>query len=89
MKQETIPTATFRPGRHLEVLDEVAHDPYQEIGKISEPAVCSNCGAVYREGRWQWVTSPMDAYLTRCPAQQAHPSENACRLCDDPGRICT
>lgn len=68
MKQETPSTASFRPGRHFEMPQQVAHDPYQETGKMSEPAVCSNCGAVYREGRWQWISSPMDAYLTRCPA---------------------
>lgn len=49
-------------------MDEKTPDPYQEAGKLSEPAVCSNCGAVYREGHWQWVGSPIDAYLTRCPA---------------------
>jgi len=68
MKQEAISPSTFRPGRHLEMPDEVVLDPYQEVEKLSEPAVCSNCGAVYREGRWQWITLPMDAYLTRCPA---------------------
>ncbi len=68
MKQETTSPISFRPARHLQMLDEVVHDPYQEDEKLSEPAVCSNCRAVYDEGRWQWAISPVDAYLTRCPA---------------------
>ena len=67
MKQETL-LSTFKPGHHLRLLDESVHDPYQEIGKLTGSAVCSNCGAVYGEGRWQWIRSPIDAYLTRCPA---------------------
>jgi NMD protein affecting ribosome stability and mRNA decay len=69
MKQETIlPASLVHPGRHLELLGETINDPFQETCKLSEPAVCSNCNAVYRDGRWQWITTPIDAYLTRCPA---------------------
>ncbi len=68
MKQETISPAPFRPGRHFQIMDEAIHDPYQEREKLSEPAVCSNCSAVYRNGRWQWIAAASDAYLTRCPA---------------------
>lgn len=68
MKQDTAIREPYRPGRYFQFFDEKIHDPYHEIGKLSEPAVCSNCGAVYREGRWQWITAPLDAYLTRCPA---------------------
>ncbi len=68
MSQHTLSPVTLKPGRHLQFMDVVSHDPYEEIGKLSEPAACSNCGAVYHEGRWQWIASPSDAYQTRCPA---------------------
>ncbi|HEX7646152.1 MAG TPA: BCAM0308 family protein [Noviherbaspirillum sp.] len=68
MKQTQPPGSTFRPGRHLEVLDEPVHDPYLERGKLSEPAVCADCGAVYHQGRWQWITPPVGALHTRCAA---------------------
>jgi hypothetical protein len=68
MKPTQVPPITFHPGRHLQVLDDPVHDPYQERGKLSEPAVCGGCGAVYHEGRWQWMTPPADALQTRCAA---------------------
>ena len=30
--------------------------------------VCGSCGAVYHEGRWQWMTPAADALQTRCAA---------------------
>lgn len=68
MKPATPPPSTFRPGRHLEVLDEPVHDPYLDREKLEEPAVCSDCGAVYHDGRWQWITPPTHALQTRCTA---------------------
>lgn len=68
MKQTQPPGSTFRPGRHLEVLDEPVHDPYLERGKFAEPAVCADCGAVFHQGRWQWITPPAGALQTRCAA---------------------
>lgn len=68
MKPTQPPPITFHPGRHLEVLDDPRHDPYQERGKLSEPSVCGNCGAVYHQGRWQWMTPPVDALQTLCAA---------------------
>jgi len=59
---------TFHPGRHLEILDEPVHDPYEVRQKYSEPSVCSDCGAVYHKGRWQWTAQPADAMQTRCTA---------------------
>lgn len=58
----------FQPGRHLEVLDDPSHDPYQAREKLSEPSVCRDCGAVYHQGRWQWITPPADANQARCAA---------------------
>jgi hypothetical protein len=29
-------------------------DPYGPEAKLAEPAACPQCGANYRDGRWQW-----------------------------------
>lgn len=68
MKTTQPPAGTYRPGRHLEILDEPAHDPYLAREKLAEPAVCSDCGAVYHQGRWQWGPPPAAAAPARCPA---------------------
>jgi hypothetical protein len=57
----------FRPGRHLEMFDD-GNDPYAQREKLSEPAVCSDCGAVYHQGRWQWLLAPPGALPVRCAA---------------------
>jgi hypothetical protein len=45
------------------------HDPYKARHKLPEPAACPECGAVFREGRWQWVNEgPEGAHKERCPA---------------------
>lgn len=48
--------------------DDHRHDPYQSRGKWPEPTVCSECAAVFRNGRWQWGAAPEGASETRCPA---------------------
>jgi hypothetical protein len=68
MKPAPPPTPAFRPGRHLEVMDDPVHDPYFVREKLAEPAACSDCAAVFHEGRWQWLVKPEHAHLTRCPA---------------------
>lgn len=35
-----------------------------------DPTVCRRCGAVFHEGRWQWMRMPMKANRTSCPACQ-------------------
>src|SRR5687768_10188852 len=35
---------------------------------VPEPAQCSDCDAVYYEGRWRWGSVPLAADETRCPA---------------------
>ncbi|HJV80679.1 BCAM0308 family protein [Noviherbaspirillum sp.] len=62
------PLSAFGPGRHLQALDEQHHDPYQNDEKLSGPAVCEKCAAVYESGRWQWALPPADAVAVRCPA---------------------
>jgi NMD protein affecting ribosome stability and mRNA decay len=47
---------------------DVPQDPYKEIKKRHEPSVCPQCGAVYHQGRWQWLTRPADAQEELCQA---------------------
>ena len=46
------------------------HDPYHATRKIKSPAVCPDCSAVYRDGRWTWQAASEDADQHRCPACQ-------------------
>lgn len=57
-----------RPERHDRLLQEQAHDPYKAEGKLSEPTVCPSCGAVFHQGRWQWLKTPAGACQENCPA---------------------
>ncbi|MEX1318045.1 MAG: BCAM0308 family protein [Synechococcaceae cyanobacterium] len=61
-------SATHQP-RH-DGLNTDAHrgDPYREDAKIAEPAVCPDCQASYRKGRWCWETPEPEATPHRCPA---------------------
>jgi NMD protein affecting ribosome stability and mRNA decay len=58
----------FKPVRRDQLLQEAVHDSYQSKGKLPEPTVCPDCGAVFHGGRWQWLTRPAQAHETRCPA---------------------
>ena len=60
--------AGFRPIRHDRLLQEAVHDTYQTKGKLPEPTVCPDCGAVFHTGRWQWLDKPKDAQQATCPA---------------------
>lgn len=62
------PPPVFRPGRHLEIFDDPSHDPYLDGAKLSEPAVCSDCRAVYHRGHWEWGPTPEHAAEARCTA---------------------
>ena len=61
-------TAGFRPIRHDRLLQEAVHDTYKTKGKLPEPTVCPDCGAVFHTGRWQWLDKPKDAHQASCPA---------------------
>lgn len=61
------PSATHSPS-HDRPLFERDVDAYKAKGKLSEPTVCSECGAVYHSGRWQWGDVPENASQTTCPA---------------------
>jgi NMD protein affecting ribosome stability and mRNA decay len=66
----TVPTAGFHPIRRDQLRPERVHDTYKLRGKLAEPAVCPDCGAVYHGGRWQWTARPAGAHETACPACQ-------------------
>lgn len=43
-------------------------DAYKAYDKLPEPTLCSQCGAVFYEGRWQWRQAPANAHEAICPA---------------------
>ncbi len=63
-----INNAAFHPIRRDRLLQEAVHDAYQIKGKLHEPTVCPDCGAVFKAGHWQWVEKPAGAHQARCPA---------------------
>ena len=58
----------FHPVRRDRLLQEKAPDAYKLRGKLAEPSVCPQCGAVYRAGRWVWGDIPKEAHADTCPA---------------------
>ena len=58
----------FTPVRHDRLIEEARIDPYRAIRKPPEPTVCPQCGAVFHEGRWQWIAKPAHAHEEMCPA---------------------
>lgn len=61
--------AGFHPIRRDRLLQEQVHDSYKIKGKLHEPTICPTCGAVFHQGRWQWMaTRPADGVKHPCPA---------------------
>jgi NMD protein affecting ribosome stability and mRNA decay len=58
----------FQHGRGDQFPDERGSDSYSLRGKLLQPAVCPTCGAVYHEGRWQWLPRPPGAREVLCAA---------------------
>jgi len=68
MKSVHPSSPSAQPGRHLEVLDEAPHDAQRDAERTASTAVCTDCGAVYSDGHWQWTSAPSHALQMRCPA---------------------
>jgi len=49
-------------------VQEYQHDTYKLRGKLKEPTVCPECGALFHKGRWTWGTAPGKAEEASCPA---------------------
>ena len=62
MKQSNLrpqrPKTTRRIAGHAQQ-DHIL-DPYQRQQKLHEGTICSQCGAVYHNGRWQWASRPQE-----------------------------
>jgi len=61
------PSSIHTPS-HDRPLFERDIDAYKAKGKLAEPTLCPQCGAVFHEGRWQWMDIPVNAHRETCPA---------------------
>ncbi len=65
-------TSTFGGFRKIQrqdnIFQEHIHDAYKAKRKPHEPSICTQCGAVFHEGRWQWRPAPPNAHREICPA---------------------
>jgi len=68
MSHSRIPEGYRAIPRHDGIFKEEIHDTYQLKSKLAEPTVCSQCQAVYHQGRWQWSIAPTNAHQGICPA---------------------
>jgi len=68
MNQATMTEGFRKIARQDGIFQEREHDAYKAKGKLAEPSVCSQCGAVFHRGRWQWLEAPTDAHNVICPA---------------------
>ncbi len=57
-----------RERRKDRTIQESVHDAYRSRGKLPEPTVCPQCGAVFHKGHWTWAERPADAHQEMCPA---------------------
>lgn len=59
---------TVREARRDRTVQESRHDTYKIKGKLPEPTVCPQCGALFHKGRWTWGEKPPEAHQEMCPA---------------------
>jgi len=57
----------FQPARTHGIARKIAPDTYKVKRKLPEPTLCPGCGAVYRNGCWQWEEIGV-ANEALCPA---------------------
>ena len=57
-------------GRRDRLVQEKCHDTYRENKKWAKPTACSQCKAVYLDGRWTWYEPPCKTDRVVCPACQ-------------------
>jgi hypothetical protein len=54
--------------RRDQTYQEDEHDTYKLRGKLKEPTVCTECGALFHKSRWTWNPKPAGAAEIVCPA---------------------
>ena len=55
-------------GRKDRLIKEKRHDTYQVRGKWPESTTCTECGALFVNGRWSWQKATTEVNETVCPA---------------------
>jgi NMD protein affecting ribosome stability and mRNA decay len=70
MGTHTTPPGFRQISRHDKLFKERVHDAYRARLKMPEPSVCPQCGAVFKDGRWQWLEAPPGAHQQICAACQ-------------------
>jgi hypothetical protein len=60
------PGATRRTAGHAQ--EDHVLDPYQQQQKLNDGTLCSQCGAVYHDGRWRWAAVSEGGHKTLCAA---------------------
>jgi NMD protein affecting ribosome stability and mRNA decay len=68
--KESAKNPTPQQRRQDRFIHERVHDPYKSKLKLPDPTVCPQCGAVFHQGRWTWLTRPQAAHEGLCPACQ-------------------
>lgn len=61
------PSASHKT-RPIQDLSTGEHDAYRTKKKLPEGTCCPDCGAVFADGRWQWLTAVEGIARERCPA---------------------
>lgn len=69
MKNSHINLPLKRPVLHRQLFNENDEDPYLLSEKLADPSICTDCGALYQNGAWQWKkTLVSTATKIRCAA---------------------
>ena len=78
MHRDKLPRSAFQ---------ERVQDTYKTKGKLPEPTVCPQCGAVYHKGRWQWLPEPEKPHEQLLPGVPSRPRPASGRICHARGRV--